>query len=60
MRDAEARRNASRMMNSSMRLSLTGLTRRLDEEDVVAAHRLADLDVEFAVGEASDLDTRQA
>ena len=55
MRFADARLNASSISSSSIRWSFVGRARRLDDEDVAAAHVLGDLDLALAVAEAADL-----
>jgi hypothetical protein len=52
MRRAEERRSASMMISSSIRWSLAGKRCRLDDEDILAAHVLLDLDEDLHVGEA--------
>ena len=55
MRRAEERRSASMMISSSIRWSLAGKRGRLDDEDVLAADVLLDLDEDLHVGEAPHL-----
>ena len=59
MRPAEARLQASIMISSSIRLSLTGLQVELDEEHVAAADGLIQGDGDLAVGEGLDLGLAQ-
>ena len=42
------------MISSSIRLSFAGKRGRLQDEDVLAAHILLDLDEDLLVGEAPD------
>jgi hypothetical protein len=54
IRLAEARRSASVMISSSIRLSFAGKFGRLDDEDILAADILMDFDEHLLVGEAAD------
>ena len=55
MRRALARRSASMMISSSIRLSLAGAAGGLDQEHVLAADIFAHLDEDFVVGKAADI-----